>query len=62
MTRLSEMAVGVALAHVLDTGWRGERRVIAAKYSRGVLATKSVLDVTEHVWAIPAPLVSLLLR
>ena len=111
MTRLTEMAVGVALAHALDdldegrwlagdtvgyartgsgnevdlcpvsaptpsgfestvaieskwvdTGWRGEGRVIATKYGSGVLATKSVLDLTGDVWAVPAPLVSLLLR
>lgn len=111
MTRLTEMTVGVTLAHVLDdldegrwlagdtigyartgsgneidlcpvdastpsgsartvpieskwvdTGWRGEGRVIAGKYNAGVLATKSLLDVTEDVWAVPAPLVCLLLR
>ena len=46
----------------VDTGWRGEGRVIAGKYNAGVLATKSVLDVTGAVWAVPAPLVCLLLR
>ncbi|NQW72937.1 MAG: ATP-binding protein [Actinobacteria bacterium] len=46
----------------VDAGWRGEGRVIAGKYNAGVLATKSVLDVTEAVWAVPAPLVCLLLR
>ena len=111
MTRLTEMTVGVTLAHVhddlddgrwlagdtvgyartdsgnevdlcpvdatipagsertvpieskcVDTGWRGEGRVIAGKYNAGVLATKSVLAVSEAVWAVPAPLVCLLLR
>ncbi len=45
----------------VDQGWKGEARTIDGKYQRGVLATKSILDVTGRVWAIPAPLLSLLL-
>jgi predicted AAA+ superfamily ATPase len=45
----------------VDSGWRGESRVIAAKYGSGIVATKSVLDLTHPVWAVPAPLVALLL-
>jgi hypothetical protein len=45
----------------VDTGWRGEARVIDGKYGRGIMATKSVLDLEGDVWAVPAPLVALLL-
>ena len=33
----------------------GEARTIDAKFGRGILATKSVLDTTGHIWAVPAP-------
>lgn len=46
----------------VDDGWRGEARVIDGKYGRGILATKSVLHTEGDVWAVPAPLVALLLR
>lgn len=111
MTQLTEMSIGVALAHAIDEleegrwlsgdtigyartgsgrevdlapvavptgtgtsttvpieskwvddGWRGEARVIEGKYGYGILATKSILDTTGDVWAMPAPLVTLLLR
>lgn len=110
-TALTEMAIGVALARVIDSreegrwvsgdtigyartlsgqevdfspvsvptpagsfrtipieskwvgdGWRSESRVIAGKYASGIMATKSVLDCTDEVWAIPTPLLMLLLE
>jgi uncharacterized protein len=45
----------------VDHGWRTEAKTAAGKYGRGVLATKSVLDTAGPVWAVPAPLVALLL-
>jgi len=45
----------------VDQGWRSEAKTIDGKYGRGILATKSVLDTTSPVWAVPAPLVALLL-
>lgn len=45
----------------VDHGWRAEAKTINGKYGRGILATKSVLDTTADVWAVPAPLVALLL-
>ncbi|MCL2090008.1 MAG: AAA family ATPase [Micrococcales bacterium] len=45
----------------IDTGWQRDARVLQGKYGGGVLATKSVLDLTRAVWAVPAPLVALLL-
>jgi predicted AAA+ superfamily ATPase len=111
MTRLTEMAIGVALARAIDnleegrwvtgdtigyartsgdrevdlgsvtvpsangpvttvpleskwveTGWKGEARTIDAKFGRGILATKSVLDTAGNIWAVPAPLLALLLQ
>ncbi|MGA0566911.1 ATP-binding protein [Rathayibacter sp. KR2-224] len=45
----------------VDDGWRAEARVIDGKYGHGIMATKSVLDLDGDVWAVPAPLVALLL-
>jgi predicted AAA+ superfamily ATPase len=45
----------------VDHGWRSETRAIDGKYHHGVVATKSVLDTTDPVWAVPAPLLALLL-
>lgn len=43
-------------------GWKGEARTIEAKFGRGILATKSALDTTDDVWAVPAPLLALLIQ
>lgn len=45
----------------VDRCWRSEARVVEGKYARGILATKTLLDLTHPTWAIPAPLVALLL-
>jgi uncharacterized protein len=45
----------------VDQGWRGEARTIDARYGCGILATKTVLDTRSRVWAVPAPLLSLLM-
>ncbi len=45
----------------VDHGWRSEAKNIDGKYRSGILATKSVLDTTGLVWAVPAPLLALLL-
>ena len=45
----------------VDSGWRSAARVIERKYGRGILATKSILDLDHPTWAVPAPLVALLL-
>lgn len=111
MTRLSEAAIGVALARAIDAleaerwvrsdtigyartqshgevdlapvpvptaanicmtvpleskwvedGWRSEARTIEGKYGAGIMATKSVLDLEHRAWAVPAPMVALLLE
>ncbi len=45
----------------VDTGWRGTSKVIEARFSRGIVATKSILDLDHPAWAVPVPLVALLL-
>lgn len=46
----------------VEAGWKSEARTVDGKFGRGILATKSVLDVGGRVWAVPAPLVALLLQ
>jgi len=46
----------------VDTGWKHEAKTIGGKYGHGIVATKSILDLDHHVWAVPAPLVALLLE
>ncbi len=41
--------------------WRAESRAIDQKLGYGIVATKSVLDLSQRVWAVPAPVVALLL-
>lgn len=45
----------------VDANWRSDARVVEAKYSAGILATKSLLDLRNPSWAVPAPMVALLL-
>ena len=42
--------------------WRSESLVMRGRFNRGVLATKDIIDATGDVWAIPAPIVALLLN
>jgi predicted AAA+ superfamily ATPase len=43
-------------------GWRREALVMRGRYSAGVMATKNVVDLEDSVWAVPAPMVALLLQ
>lgn len=45
----------------VETGWRGEAKVLENKYHHGIIATKSILDLSHPTWAVPAPFVALLL-
>ncbi len=42
-------------------GWRSEAKTIEGKLNGGVLTTRSVLDLSNPAWAVPAPIVALLL-
>jgi hypothetical protein len=46
----------------VTTGWRSEARTIEGKYASGVVATRAVADLRHPSWAVPAPLVSLLMN
>jgi uncharacterized protein len=56
----SEFTVPIEVKWI-DQGWRGEARVLEGRHGRGVIATKSILDLDNPTWAIPVPLVALLL-
>jgi predicted AAA+ superfamily ATPase len=45
----------------VDSGWRGESKTIEAKYGRGIVATKSILDLAHPSKAIPAPMLACLI-
>lgn len=45
----------------VDRGWRPEALTVEGKYGCGILATKTILDMTRGSWAVPAPLLSMLL-
>jgi predicted AAA+ superfamily ATPase len=42
-------------------GWRAEARTIEGKYHGGIIATKNITGMETPAWAIPAPLLALLL-
>jgi uncharacterized protein len=42
-------------------GWRGESKVIEGRYHHGIIATRNIVDHNHSVWAMPAPLLALLL-
>ncbi len=45
----------------VDDGWRAGAKSMKAKYGHGIIATKSLLDLDYPSWAVPAPLLALLL-
>lgn len=38
----------------VNSGWKREAQTAEAAYGRGILATRSVYDTSEEVWAVPA--------
>ncbi len=46
----------------VSSGWRAEARVIEGTFHAGVLATRTLLDTAKPTWALPAPVVALLLE
>lgn len=46
----------------VSAGWRREALAIEGRFGGGILATKDVLDMDHKAWALPAPLVALLLE
>ncbi len=46
----------------VSSRWRSEARVIEGKFSAGVVATRTVLASSNPAWALPAPVLALLLE
>lgn len=48
-------AIGVPFeSKYVERNWKGETRAIAARYGRGIVATRNVLDTDGPIWAVPA--------
>jgi len=45
----------------VDKGWRQEALTLQRRFNRGVLATRSVLDTSREIWAVPAGIIGWLL-
>jgi predicted AAA+ superfamily ATPase len=45
----------------VDERWKRESLTVAAQFSHGVLATRSIFDVAGNVWAVPAGMLAWLL-
>ena len=53
--------VGAALevpfeSKYVERNWRSESRALAARYGRGILATRNILDTNRDIWALPTGL------
>lgn len=46
----------------VSAGWRSEAKTIEGKFGHGVVATRSILDLEHKSWAVPAPVLALLLE
>lgn len=46
----------------VSRNWRREALVLRGRYGSGLLATKDIVDMSDDVWAVPAPMVALLLN
>jgi hypothetical protein len=42
----------------VDANWKREAQTVAARYGRGVVATRRVLNLDGSVWAVPAGLLA----
>lgn len=45
----------------VSTGWRFEAKGIEGKFGHGLVATRTITDLTKKSWAVPAPVLALLL-
>jgi uncharacterized protein len=46
----------------VDSGWKREALTVRAAFGAGVLATRSLLDTSGDVWAVPAPFIAWMLN
>ena len=59
---MSAVVVDVVAVRVPEGSWRSEARAIEGKFGRGIVATKNITNLSHASWALPAPLVALLLQ
>jgi predicted AAA+ superfamily ATPase len=45
----------------VERSWKGQSRALSARYGRGIVATRNVLNLDGTVWAVPAAIVAWLL-
>lgn len=45
----------------VERGWKSESRALSARYGRGIVATRNVLDLEGPIWAVPAAIVAWML-
>jgi uncharacterized protein len=46
----------------VSSNWRSESLVMRGRFHRGIVATKDIVDLADEVWAVPSPIVALLLN
>jgi hypothetical protein len=45
----------------VERNWRSESRALTARYGRGIIATRNILDTDGDIWALPTSVVVWLL-
>ncbi len=45
----------------ISQGWRRDAQALRAVFGRGIVATKDITDLTTDVWAVPAPVLAMLM-
>lgn len=56
-----DLAKAPVEAKYVDTKWKREAQTMRARYGKGVLATRGVLDTDNDVWAVPSAILGWLL-
>jgi uncharacterized protein len=57
-----EVATSPIESKWVSANWRSESLVMRGRFHRGIVATKDIVDLSDEVWAIPSPIVALLLN
>lgn len=45
----------------VSRNWKPEAKTLTGRLGRGIVATKDIIDIDGPIWAVPAPIVALLL-
>jgi predicted AAA+ superfamily ATPase len=46
----------------VDDKWKQESLTLKARFGRGILATRSIFDITDDIWAVPAGMLAWLIN